>query len=114
MAETSKRFNQLKKYLINAVHVIFDFLNSPAFSLRVIELLSIIVIQRFNNIYSFVALLWLAFVSTVENHKLVMIITGFIMMPMELGNFVIRYFYNIPYSPAKDIDQGIYGFEYSN
>ncbi len=97
--------------MLEVVHVVFNFFNSPAFSLRVIEILSIIVIQRFNNIYSFVALLWLAMVSTVENHKLVMIITGCVMLPLELVNYVIAYFYNMDPSPAADMQgKEIFGF----
>ncbi len=93
----------------------FVFLNSPEFSLRVIELVSIIVIQRFNNIYSFVALIWLAIVSTVENKIFILIITAFVMLPMELVNFVITYLFNIPYSPTQNVtNASIFGFQTSS
>lgn len=58
------------------------FLTSPEFSLRVIEVLSIIVIQRYNNVYSFVNLVWLAFVSSVENLLWVRLFTGFVILPL--------------------------------
>ncbi len=83
--------------------------------MRVIEVLSIIVIQRYNNIYSFVNLIWLAFVSSVENLLWVRIFTAAIILPLEICNFIITYTYNIPHSPA-DVVTGaeIYGFQYSN
>ena len=63
------------------------------------ELVSIVVIQRYNNIYSFVAVLWLATVASVERIRIVFVITLMILLPVEIGNFVILYFYNAPESP---------------
>jgi hypothetical protein len=91
---------------------IFKFLSSPEFSLRVIEIISIIVIQRYNNVYSFVNLIWLAFVSSVENLLYIRLFTAFVILPLEICNFVIAYFYNIPNSPAASITHGQnYGFQ---
>ena len=71
-----------------------------------IELLSIVVIQRNNNIYSLASLFWLVIVCTIENQKVVLIITGFVMLPLEFFNFVAIYFFNIPYSPAQSVENG--------
>lgn len=95
MAATEKKLGEIKKYLLEIVHLVFNFFNSAEFSLRVIEIISIIVIQRFNNIYSFVALIWLAIVSSVENPKFVMIVTGCVLLPFELANYVLAFFYNM-------------------
>ena len=53
-----------KRYFLKGVYEVFSFFNSPAFSLRITQLLTVIIIQRYNNVFSLVALLWLALVST--------------------------------------------------
>ena len=109
-----KNFGRIKRQFLQGINTVFKFLNSPQFSLRVVQLLSIVVIQRFNNIYSFVALIWLAMVASIQNKKFILIITAFVMFPMELVNFFITYFYNIPYSPALKVQNAeIYGFSLS-
>lgn len=43
------------------------------------------------------------------------IFTAFAILPLEIINFVITYFYNIPHSPAADITNAqIFGFQYSS
>jgi hypothetical protein len=53
-----------------------------------------------------VSLFWLVIVCTIENQKVVLIITGFVMLPLEFVNFVSLYFFNIPYSPAQSVENG--------
>jgi hypothetical protein len=111
---TSKTIQELKASLLQAINTVFRFLNSAEFSLRLVELLSIVVIQRNNNVFSFVSLLWLAFVSTVNRQQWVLVATGLVMLPFELSNFIITYFYNIPNSPAQNVTDGtIWGLAYS-
>ena len=71
-----------KKSMLEGFSKVFLFVTSPQFSLRVIEILAIVVIQRNNNIFSLVSLLWLAIISTVENERIVLKITGWVMMPL--------------------------------
>ena len=89
--------------LLKIMNLIIKFFNSPDFTLRVVELISIIIIQRHNNAYSFVALLWLAFVVTVQNLKAVYLVTAFIIMPLEIGNYIILLLYNMPHSAFDNI-----------
>ena len=64
--ETSiEQWEKFKKKILESFNKIFLFVTSPQFSLRVIEVLAIVVIQRNNNIFSLVSLLWLALISTV-------------------------------------------------
>jgi len=42
---------------------------------------------------------------------MVLICTGFVMLPLEFFNFIAIYFFNIPYSPAQNVQNGgIFGF----
>lgn len=74
--------------------------------------MSIIVIQRYNNIYSFVAVLWLTIVASTNRVKIIFYLTGFVLLPVEIGNFVIMYFYNAKESPIHHLT-GLeqYGFQ---
>ena len=61
---------------------IINFLNSSDFTLRVAELISIVIIQRYNNVYSFLVLVWLAMIASVENLKVVYLATAIVLLPM--------------------------------
>lgn len=88
-----------------------EFIYSTEFCLRATEILSIIVISRYNNIFSFIAVLWLAGVASIERIKIVFYMTGFVLLPVELTNFIIMYWYNAPESPlAVYSNMEIYGF----
>ena len=64
------------------INVFVDFIYSTEFALRVTEIISIIVIQRFNNVYSFVALIWLALVASVQNIRIIFYITLIVLLPV--------------------------------
>ena len=64
------------------INMFVDFIYSTEFALRVTEVLSIIVIQRFNNVYSFVALLWLTLVASIPNIKIIYFITLIVLLPV--------------------------------
>ena len=55
---------------------------SLGISLRLTELLSIIVIQRYNNIYSFVAVVWLTTVASVEKTRVIFWVTLVVLLPV--------------------------------
>ena len=82
-----------------AINAFVDFIYSTEFTLRVAEVISIIVIQRYNNIYSFAAVLWLASVASIERIRVIFYLTLFILLPVELANFIIMYGYNAHESP---------------
>jgi hypothetical protein len=43
------------------------------------------------------------------------VFTAAVILPLEICNFIITYFYNIPHSPATVITNGqIFGFQYSD
>lgn len=50
-----------------------------------------------------------------ENLLYVRLFTAFVILPLEICNFIITYFYNIPHSPASSITDGQnYGFQISS
>ena len=50
-------------------------------------------------------------VCTINNQKIILSITGLIMLPLQLVNYLCLYFFNIPNSPAQDVtNAGIFGF----
>lgn len=70
------------KGFLKIVTDIINFLNSSDFTLRVAELISIVIIQRYNNVYSFLVLVWLAMIASVENLKVVYLATAIVLLPM--------------------------------
>ena len=95
-----------------ALNKIVAFLKGTEFTLRVTEVISIIVISRYNNIYSFVAVVWLAAVASIERIRVIYLITLIALLPVELVNFGIMYGYNAPESPFGGLEHlNIYGFQ---
>ena len=78
------------------------FVSSMEFTLRVAEILSIVVICRYNNIYSFVAVVWLAAVASIDRSRVIYLITLVVLLPVELLNFTLMYGFNVPDSPFAD------------
>jgi len=73
---------KLWKGFLKLITDIINFLNSSDFTLRVAELISIVIIQRYNNVYSFLVLVWLAMIASVENLKVVYLATAIVLLPM--------------------------------
>lgn len=95
-----------------AINGFVTFIYSTSFSLRATEIMSIIIIQRYNNVYSFVAVLWLALVASVERTRVIFLATAFILLPVEIGNYIILFVYNAPERPFPDLERlKIYGFQ---
>ena len=62
--------------------------------------------------YSFVTVLWLAVVASTERVRLIYLLTLFILLPVEIGNYVIMYIYNAPQSPIDTLQNlEVYGFQ---
>lgn len=89
--------------MLFGINAFVDFIYSTEFSLRFTEVVSIIVIQRYNNIYSFVTVFWLTLVASTHKIKLIYYITTFVLLPVEIGNFVIMYAYNASQSPLSTL-----------
>ena len=62
--------------------------------------------------YSFVTVLWLAVVASTERVRLIYLLTLFILLPVEIGNYIIMYIYNAPQSPIDTLQNlEVYGFQ---
>jgi hypothetical protein len=56
--------------------------------------------------------LWLALVASTDRIKIIYFVTLFILLPVEIGNYVILYAYNAPESPIGDLQNlSEFGFQ---
>jgi hypothetical protein len=78
---------------------IFEFLTSPILNFRLTQLMSVIIIQRYNTIYSLILIVWLVVSALVTRAYFVRYSMIFLVFPLALANYVTSFLYNIPDNP---------------
>ena len=86
---------------------------------RLTQLLSIVVIQRYNTIYSMILIVWLVSSALITKALYIRYSIIFLVFPLAIANYCTSFLFNIPQSPITNIQCGkqpcsIYGFELFN
>ena len=104
---------KILKYFQKPYDMIINFFQSLETILRALQVYSIVIIMRYENIYPLGSLLWMFISGLSVNHSLLAKISGVCVIPLTFIQILILYYFNIPKNiekPEKKNDN-LFGFD---
>ena len=102
---------KVSEFFFKIYQYFLDFSQSLETILRVLQIYSIVIIMRYENIYPLSCLLWLFTSSLSMNHEFLSKISTIFVAPLLTTQILILYYSNIPKNENNLVDSKLFGFE---